>query len=73
MKKGVRHIAQLIAGLFCFVVLSGISACNTLSTDIQVYAPDGAPALSIAKLLQDDVANSARANRDEKMSFFILK
>ena len=60
MKKGVRHIAKLIAGLFCALVFNGISACNALSKDtqeIQVYAPDGAPALSIASLLQEDDAD----------------
>ena len=51
MKKCACIIAGLTLCLAC-----GFAACKG-NTDITVYAPDGAPALAIAKLLQDDSKN----------------
>ena len=55
MKQKMRGIARILACLFCAICASMLGACTQeISKEIQVYAPDGAPALSIAKLLQED-------------------
>ena len=61
MKKTVGCIARWIAGIVCALTFGGISACNIVSNEIQVYAPDGAPALAIANLLQKDTADDGVA------------
>ena len=48
----MKKCACIIAGITLFSAC-GFAACKG-NTDITVYTPDGAPALAIAKLLQDD-------------------
>ena len=48
----MKKIACLTA-ILTMATACGITACNT-NKDITVYAPDGAPALAIAKLLKED-------------------
>ncbi|MBR2022998.1 MAG: ABC transporter substrate-binding protein [Clostridia bacterium] len=48
----MKKLACIIAG-FTLCSACGFVAC-TKNTDITVYAPDGAPALALAKLLKDD-------------------
>ena len=52
-KKKFRGIAKIIACLFCALCLS-VACARNHGQEIQVYAPDGAPALALATLLQED-------------------
>ena len=65
MSKNIkRFIANIFVGVFCILSVFFASSC-TAKTDIQVYAPDGAPALALAKLLQED-------SKDDGVSFTVV-
>lgn len=49
--KGLLSLLLVIVTMFSIVVISG---CKDKKEKIDVYVPDGAPALSIAKLINDD-------------------
>lgn len=55
-KVKIRLMANICAAL-CGIAFVGVGCAENQAKDIQVYAPDGAPALSIAKLLQEDSAD----------------
>lgn len=48
-----KLLALLLAIITCFSVAS-LTACGKEGDELQVYVPDGAPALSVARLLDDE-------------------
>lgn len=60
MKKLSKIFAVIAVAALCICTLFGVAACNKQKDGVTVYAPDGAPALAIAPLMENggDIADT---------------
>lgn len=67
-----KFLSILCAAITCLGLCFGVAACNKNETGYKVYAPDGAPALSLAKLcVEDDSQFDINVVKAETITAFV--
>ena len=57
-----KILSTLLSAVIVGVSALGFAACNNQSKGIEVYVPDGAPALAIAQLVAEDMQFGKEVN-----------